>query len=231
VESARLLERLHAGSLFPVVTRRTVAPSMRMENAEAAIRKKSLKRNTNKLSRAGDLTIRTTARADEVLPQLPRFFRQHQARWGAAGQPSQFDADVQRELFVALTHAMSRSGALRFTTVALDNQPVAFHFGMVSHGRFTWYKPTYAPELAEYSPGEVLLRALIDHAQTEPVTEFDFTVGSEPFKLRFATVVRDVVDLIVFRSPTRARLLSAKIGARELLKHRAPGLAEKLRSR
>ena len=66
---------------------------------------------------------------------------------------------------------------------------VAFHFGMSFNGSFLWYKPSFDLALARRSPGEVLLRQLLLAAQAEAAHTFDFGLGDEPFKYRFATDV------------------------------------------
>jgi CelD/BcsL family acetyltransferase involved in cellulose biosynthesis len=47
-------------------------------------------------------------------------------------------------------------------------------------------------DLAKRSPGEVLLRQLILAAVDEGATTFDFGLGEEPFKARFANRVEQV---------------------------------------
>jgi CelD/BcsL family acetyltransferase involved in cellulose biosynthesis len=81
---------------------------------------------------------------------------------------------------------------LRFTRVDWNDRPIAFHFGFCHAGRFLWYKPSFAIDLARRSPGEVLLRHLLLAAAAEGATAFDFGLGNEAFKHRFATHTRRV---------------------------------------
>ena len=57
---------------------------------------------------------------------------------------------------------------------------------------YLWYKPSFAIDLAQRSPGEVLLRHLLLAALEEGAHTFDFGLGSEPFKFRFATQANHV---------------------------------------
>ena len=59
-------------------------------------------------------------------------------------------------------------------------------------GIFLWYKPSFAVDLAQRSPGEVLLRRLLLQAMEENARMFDFGLGDEAFKSRFATQVNTV---------------------------------------
>ena len=93
-----------------------------------------------------------------------------------------------------------RHGWLRFDVVLFDGAPLAFHFGFEYQRRFIWYKPAFDVQFAARSPGEVLLKFLLDDAIEKGLEEFDFTVGSEPFKYRFANRTRSNDRIIVFRS-------------------------------
>jgi CelD/BcsL family acetyltransferase involved in cellulose biosynthesis len=59
-------------------------------------------------------------------------------------------------------------------------------------GSFLWYKPSFQISLARRSPGEVLLRQLLLTAYAEGAATFDFGIGDEPFKYRFASTVPHV---------------------------------------
>ena len=60
-------------------------------------------------------------------------------------------------------------GWLRFDTVRFDGQPIAFHFGFEHRRRFTWYKPAFDIRESARSPGEVLIKHLLDDAIAEGV--------------------------------------------------------------
>lgn len=200
--------RLRSAGLHATEFRTTPAPTMHMSAAPAATRKKSLKRHTNKLARQGSLNFVTLTDAADIAPRLYDFFEQHVARWADTSTPSLFNDPTNREFYHALVARLAPSGSVRLMEVVLDDKVVAAHLGFVNGGRFTWYKPTYDPAYSKFSPGEVLLKRLIEDAVEEPVDEFDFTVGDEAFKLRFATSIRTVVDLRVDRTGKAARRFS-----------------------
>jgi CelD/BcsL family acetyltransferase involved in cellulose biosynthesis len=131
---------------------------------------------------------------------LAEFFAQHIARWEKTDHPSQFRDPKQESFYRAMVAAIDPLGATRFTEVRVAGRLVASHLGFFHAGRFTWYKPTYDPELAKISPGETLLKRLIDQAMREGASEFDFTIGDEAFKTRFATRTRTIADIYVTRS-------------------------------
>lgn len=143
---------------------------------------------------------------------------QHVARWAQTETPSMFGELRHREFFHELVARLAPQGFVRLLQVVLDGQVVAAHLGFVYSGRFIWYKPTFDPALAHYSPGEVLLRQLILDARDEDVAEFDFTVGDEAFKQRVATRVRTIVDLRADRTENAARLFRGYLRVRDAAK-------------
>ena len=211
--------RLRSAGHHVTEFRTTPAPSMDMSVVEKAARKKSLRRHTNKLSRAGPLNFITSTSAGEIDPRLYGFFEQHVARWAPTSTPSLFNDPRNREFYHAMVARLAPAGVVRLLEVVLDGRVVAAHLGFVHGGRFTWYKPTFDPAYARFSPGEVLLKRLLEDAQKEPVDEFDFTVGDEAFKLRFATRVRTIVDLRVDRTAAGARRFQTYLGIRNTVKN------------
>lgn len=165
-----------------------------------AANKSSLKRHTRFFEKSGDLCFHRCTSESEIMGYLDVFFEQHKARRAHAGSPSQFDDPAQKVFYRDLVREISRHGWLRFDVVLFDGAPLAFHFGFEYQRRFIWYKPTFNVQFAARSPGEVLLKFLLDDAIEKKLEEFDFTVGSEPFKYRFANRTRSNDCIIVFRS-------------------------------
>ena len=72
------------------------------------------------------------------------------------------------------------------------------------------------------APGEVLIRHLLIYCQEAQVREFDFTVGDEAFKYRFANHERQNLDIVFHRSEIRARVSQLTVNARVEVKQRWP---------
>jgi CelD/BcsL family acetyltransferase involved in cellulose biosynthesis len=178
------------------------APTRLLGDADAdraLLEKKSLRRHHRALARAGRLEYRVAQSLDEVLAELPTFFDQHVRRREAAGTRSQFLNPPQREFYAELARRLFPRGWLHFSVVRLDGAPIAYHFGLQYRGSYLWYKPSFEPLLAARSPGEVLLRYLIADVVDRGFAELDFTIGTEPFKDRFANHRRRVLRLVVPR--------------------------------
>ena len=160
------------------------------EKAEQAIRKKSLVRHEAWFAKNGILKVEHFQRSEEILPHLTEFFDQHKNRWAQTNFPSLFHDSKQQLFYRRLCETLSHTEWLRFTRVVWQDNSIAFHLGFNFRGNFLWYKPSFNISMAKRSPGEVLLRQLILKALDEQAITFDFGIGDEEFKKRFATNTR-----------------------------------------
>ena len=157
------------------------------EQAGQAIRKKSLLRHEAWFNRNDGIEIQHFDDNRDILPYLDDFFEQHTKRWEQTPFPGLFNDPLQRIFFKRLSEALTATCWLRFTRIVWHGNAVAFHFGVNYKGSFLWYKPSFDITLARHSPGEVLLRQLLLQALHEKAHSFDFGLGDEDFKKRFAT--------------------------------------------
>ncbi|MBI3523850.1 MAG: GNAT family N-acetyltransferase [Betaproteobacteria bacterium] len=164
-----------------------------------AANKSSLKRHTGFFRKSGELRFHRCGSEEEILGYLEQFFEQHKSRWARTASPSQFFNSDQRNFYRELVREVFPHGWLRFDVVLFDGAPLAFHFGFEYRRCFIWYKPAFDIRFASRSPGEVLIKFLLEDAIEKRLAEFDFTVGSESFKYRFANQVRSVNRIIAFR--------------------------------
>ncbi len=194
---------------------RIIAPSKALSAADVTPSKKARQRERT-LRKAGTLTLETFRKAEEILPRIDEFFEQHVRRWSTREPRSLFEDAPNRDFYRSVTRHLSASAAIRFTTVQLDGRMIASHFGFRYGDRFLYYKPAFEPDLAKLSPGVFLLEHLLRIASEESAREFDFLIGDEPYKYRFATTTRTVIELHVTKSTTTAFLLRAKGFARRI---------------
>lgn len=217
----RLEGRLRDRSSWVVSEIDSEAPTRILGDAAAdreVLNKSSLKRHFKQLSKAGRLECEHLGAAGEIEPLLDAFFRQHVERRQLAGGRSQFLDPRQRRLYREIVRRLAPRGWVRFAVVRLDGEPVAFHFGFEYGSRLVWYKPAFSAAHARSSPGEVLLKFLLEDAIARGLAEFDFTVGNEAFKYRFANRVRTTHRIRVYSLPAGYWLRRARRLAKRLLR-------------
>ena len=79
---------------------------------------------------------------------------------------------------------------LDLTLLEVDGKPVAGSLGFVDGDTYYYYLPAWEPELAPLAPSGLLLANLIERAYERGLRRFDFMLGDEPYKARWATEER-----------------------------------------
>ena len=100
--------------------------------------KTSLVRHERALKKLGQVEVEHFSEFSQIEPHLSEFFKQHIDRWSETSFPSLFLDDRQCVFYHELAKTISSRGWLRFTRVALDDEPVAFHFGFQFYDSFLW---------------------------------------------------------------------------------------------
>lgn len=147
----------------------------------------SVRRPYNRMQKEGVLRFRHIDDPDDAQAYLNVLIEQHIARYRAKGQASLFDAPHNIAFFRRLTASLQRAGWLDFCVLEFNGVPVALHYGFKYADTLIWYKPSFDIAHADYSPGIVLIKYLIEYAEREGFSTFDFTIGDEAFKDRFCT--------------------------------------------
>ena len=197
---------------------RTVFPDGDDSVLRKILKKKSLRRHRNKMARKGKLEFRHLESREEIHEHLPTFFAQHESRRRLAGDRSIFEDEARRTFFKSLVDRLDPRAQLRFAVVELDGRPVAYHLGFEQDGVFVWYKPAFDAKMATDSPGEVLLLNLFEYVGQRGLSVFDFTVGEEAFKDRFATESMRCYTLHCFPRGLRGWSSRSWFRARDMVK-------------
>lgn len=164
------------------------------------LKKSNLLRPYKYFSKQEGYTVRHLTKTDEILPLLESFFAQHRSRRDLLNDQSQFADENQKEFYRQLTKNLSSTQKLLFTELTINNDPIAYHFGMHHQRVFYWYKPTFNPTYQKHSPGKALLYELITWCKNNQIQTFDFTVGDEAFKLQYANKNTPVYSILIPQS-------------------------------
>ncbi len=108
------------------------------------------------------------------------------SQYVAAGFPNHLAVREHTRLFEEL----ARVGFLTISSLRAGGTLVAAHVGVVHEGRFSYWMPAYEPSMAAFSPGRLLLEALLQASQELGHREFDFLIGDEDYKWFYATHAR-----------------------------------------
>jgi len=170
--------------------------------------RRRLRKRESFLRQRGKLEVHHEREGDAIAKHLEELFEMHVARWSETSHSSLFTRPEQRQFYERLTTLAASTGWLRFTRVAWDDRPIAFHYGFCYKGRYFWNVSTFAVDLARRSPGQILLRHLLLAAVDEGADVFDFGSGDQLFKLRCATDIPYVYGMGLYLSKRLGSLAS-----------------------
>jgi CelD/BcsL family acetyltransferase involved in cellulose biosynthesis len=177
--------------------------------------RQQVRRFPRRAVREAGAVIRRTKSPDELDADMRLFFDLHDKRFTERGGSS-LSAERARGFHLDFAAAALEQGWLRLWFLELNGSPAAAWYGWRVGDRYSYYNSGFDPEFAALSPGLVLISAVIESAFEEGATVFDFLLGEESYKYRFAEEERTVSDVTLARSlPHPASVVTAaEYGAR-----------------
>jgi CelD/BcsL family acetyltransferase involved in cellulose biosynthesis len=146
----------------------------------------------------------------------------HARRWGDQHTSTIFSSSTAGQRFYAeACRRYQERGLLDLTLLELDARPVAGSIGFVDRGTYYYYLPAWDPDLAELAPSSLLLARLIERAFERGLARFDFMLGEEPYKARWATCERQTVNLVLASPTVRGQAALAALVGWQQARHRA----------
>jgi CelD/BcsL family acetyltransferase involved in cellulose biosynthesis len=182
-----------------------LASSMDRQKVKASVvGRKTLRSSLRSLENFGPVSIDHLKSQGSLATALPEFMQAHIARFAASGRTSNL-ADPQRQAFLAeLAELLSTRGWMVLTRLLVGDQAVAWNYGFQFAGSWFYYQPTFDNAWRQYSPGFCLLSKIVEAACDNPAIQLvDLGLGAEGYKQRFATSVRQTLDITATTSTVR----------------------------
>lgn len=153
------------------------------------------RRNVNRyrrklLSEFDSLELVTFDTVDEALARLPDFFRMHDQRWIASGNPGTFDDRSVRAFFEDLVRRFAGK-SLFFAALVAGDQAAAYRIGFVWDNSFLEYRAAFSWDLRRSSPGQVMTSVLIEDGVERGWAAIDLLGGDYAYKDRVSSTTRD----------------------------------------
>jgi CelD/BcsL family acetyltransferase involved in cellulose biosynthesis len=143
--------------------------------------RKNLRYFGGRAARLGRISFETATVAS--LPEvLDALLELHAIRWARDDRPGVLADPAIRAFHDAAAPALLSAGLLRLYALRLDGRIVAVLHCMLAKARTYCYMSGYDPDLAEISPGTLILAHAIEQAIGEGAFEVDFLRGGEPYK-------------------------------------------------
>jgi dTDP-4-amino-4,6-dideoxygalactose transaminase/CelD/BcsL family acetyltransferase involved in cellulose biosynthesis len=167
----------------------------------------NLRRRWRNLEARGDLMLRRIDHADPQM--LGAFYELERAGWKGEEGSAIAQSDNTRQYYEEIAQLAASRGELALYSLEHKGQPIAMHFGLESHGRYSLLKPAYDENFREYSPGQLLMDKVIADSRRRNLHTFDFLGMSMPWKLDWTKKVRRHHFCYVFRDSSYGAALRA----------------------
>lgn len=155
-----------------------------------------LGRKKRALERSHEVTWRLSQTPADVDGDIDRLFDLHDRRWEGRGRSSISSPRMRTFLRLVCDRCLDQ-GWLRLWTLELDGTPAAAWLGWRVGSRYSYYLAGFDPARGHESPGFVLLGKTVEAAIGEGASVYDFLLGDESYKSRFATEAREVETEII----------------------------------
>lgn len=164
-----------------------------------------IRRQIRRLEELGTVRLCEYHSMSEAMATFDKFLAEHSARWPHAYKAPHFHENL-------LKFGLP-SGIVHFSSLNVDNTPVAWHLGFDYRGRYYYYMPAGNREYSKFSPVKVHLFYLMSRAIENGNTVFDHLRGDENYKSGWAD---DAQYVHTFRMDSSAISSRLKLSANRL---------------
>ncbi len=163
---------------------------------------KKLRANTNRaengLSRLGELRFEDAAESAMWIEAWEEFLALEAQGWKGETQSAIAGDEKLVAFYRRVLEEAHRQGKLRLYLLRLDGRLIGANLVIVEGATAYGWKTAYAPDLAKYSPGNVLQRKVTQALAEEGVGRLDMLDPVTDWKRRWATRVEPRIHLRLF---------------------------------
>jgi CelD/BcsL family acetyltransferase involved in cellulose biosynthesis len=182
----------------------------------------NLRSRLRRLQERGTVNFRSVTRPSEVRWAMVALTELHARRWRGQHTATIFSSSsAARRFYAEAAQRYAERRMLDLTLLEVDGRPVAGILGFVDGDTYYYYLPAWEPELAPLSPSSLLLAHLVERAYGLGLRRFDFMLGDEPYKARWATEERETVNLVVSAPTLRGQAAFAALVGTQRARRRA----------
>jgi len=151
-----------------------------MEERFSSGTRKKLRYQRRKLQQMGDLAFEHAAEGARKSQIVRALFSQKAVRLAHLGKTNPFAQEAMGDFLARI----AEEGVLEVHALGIDARVVATYVGLAHAGRFSVLANSFESdkEVARFSPGEVLLHALLDNLASRGFLEFDLGIGEAAYK-------------------------------------------------
>jgi CelD/BcsL family acetyltransferase involved in cellulose biosynthesis len=159
----------------------------------------NLRNAHSRLQKAGGCQIEI-ASSETLHSFLDDLFRLHTARWFLSGQPGVLHDEAVKAFHCASSPGLLKCGALKLYRLRMGQRTLAVIYALFDGDTVFCYLQGFDPQSAYFSPGTVLMFALMEDAAKEGIRAFDFLRGQESYKQHWRAQGQPTYRIVLPRS-------------------------------
>jgi len=113
----------------------------------------------------------------------------------------------QESFYELLCEGESRKGRLHLLFLFLNNEPIAYNFGIIRNNIYSYLKTSFSEEYRQTGPSTILRAKLIENLISEGIKYFDFP-GGEPYEWekQWTDELQRHNSLLIYNKTCKAKL-------------------------
>ncbi|MDB9738469.1 GNAT family N-acetyltransferase [Gammaproteobacteria bacterium] len=140
-------------------------------------------RQKRRLSEQGKLKFNILNTHEDCQEFLNCMFNFKRKRYKQMRVHDFFEAKENQDFYINLPRTISSTANVSCSTLTLDDEIIALHWGVTDRKKFFYLMPAYnISTWGNFSPGKLLLHELLEWCNENQFESFDFTGGEEQYK-------------------------------------------------
>jgi hypothetical protein len=190
----KLKTKMHKSQLFsttesPILNLKSISNIDKSEYINALRRRKNIKVNNSYKFNINDINNPLS---------WDKMFLFRMEKYGAN---SIFVSDKNRLFFQSLTNA-------KLSTLEINNEIVAVHYGFAYKSKFYYYIPAYAQKMKKSGVGRILMLELIEWCKNNNIEEFNLLRGLEYYKFSWSNkILENKIFFAIVNNTTKNKLI------------------------
>lgn len=170
-----------------------------------------LRRARMRLARHGQVSIDMVTGREFADGPLKEAFTVEAAGWKGLRGSAILSNPNTRNFYTNIARWAASHGMLRLFFLRLGKRPIAMYYALEDKGTCYLLKGGYDSAYRRYSPGKLLLHAIVSHCFSAGLSRIEFHGDAEPYKFLWADSVNEQKRLEAFLPTTAGRLRWAAI--------------------
>ena len=159
--------------------------------------RRGLERQLRRLDEEGVLSVEVYDGRDRLDERLAECFQVEAAGWKAARRTAISSRAETHRFYRDVARWAADRGWLRLIFIRLDGRALAGQIALEHDGILYTLKGGYDPAYARFSPGNLLLRATLEHAFSAGLSRCELLGDAEQYKLAWTRNCRNMIALHV----------------------------------